>query len=474
MRAGRSPTNRSGIMQMDETNKAQAMPERSAPAGRDRGRSEAQAGGGSDRIVSGAPQGGQTTSGGSAAVGRGGQQRESEGGQGAGQREGFEPRQEGLRRSFEAERGAVRRGGEAVEQGAHGAAEFLRHSAEIGRRGGEAMAETTRHGLGITSGSQDRLMQHAAEEMERTGHRLALVAQEAAEGVRSLMALPAFSAEGMRQAQHAMTQLLEGVATTNLRVTQEWMRRSGPSSLVDLQRRFLREYFDALAEGGWQLLRVARQAAEDSLHPLEDQIRQRRFDGERGGYDEEGRGRMATRRPNGDGGWAAAGRREGGGGEDRSALVSEVMSRDVRLASPEDTVQQVARIMGEEDTGIVPIGEGDRLVGMVTDRDLAVRLVAAGRDPSRTKVREVMSPEIRYVFEDEPVRHVSDVMAEQQVHRLPVLNRQKRLVGIVSIGDIARRNGEAAGEALRGISRPGGRHAQHLPEGPGTPAGRAA
>jgi len=142
----------------------------------------------------------------------------------------------------------------------------------------------------------------------------------------------------------------------------------------------------------------------------------------------------------------------GGFGE---RCVADIMRRDVHLASPDDTVQQAARQMREEDTGALPVGEGDRLVGMVTDRDVAVRLAAEGRDPSRTKVREVMSPEVRYVFEDEDLEHVADNMAEQQVRRLPVMNRQKRLVGVVSIADIAKAaKPHVAGNAL------GGQHQQ--------------
>jgi CBS domain-containing protein len=125
-------------------------------------------------------------------------------------------------------------------------------------------------------------------------------------------------------------------------------------------------------------------------------------------------------------------------------------------------VQQAARVMSEQDTGVLPVGENDRLVGMVTDRDLAVRAVAAGKDPSKTKLREVMSGEPRYVFEDEPLEKAAATMAEQQVQRVPVLNRDKRLVGIVSVGDLAREaGGGSAGQALAGVSRPGGRHNQN-------------
>jgi Mg/Co/Ni transporter MgtE len=99
---------------------------------------------------------------------------------------------------------------------------------------------------------------------------------------------------------------------------------------------------------------------------------------------------------------------------------------------------------------------------MVTDRDVAVRLVAEGKAPARTKVREVMSPEVRYVFEDEGLEHVAENMAEQQLRRLPVVNREKRLVGILSLGDIAsqERGRELAGRALGGVARESRQHNQ--------------
>ena len=103
------------------------------------------------------------------------------------------------------------------------------------------------------------------------------------------------------------------------------------------------------------------------------------------------------------------------------------MSREVKLVGPDDNVRQVAQIMREADTGILPVAEGDRLIGMLTDRDVTVRLVAEGRDPGQTKVRDVMTADVRYVFEDEDLEHVAENMAEQQVRRLPVMNRQKRL-----------------------------------------------
>jgi CBS domain-containing protein len=142
--------------------------------------------------------------------------------------------------------------------------------------------------------------------------------------------------------------------------------------------------------------------------------------------------------------------------------VNEVMSRDVKVASPTDTLQQVAKLMADLDAGAIPVAENDRLVGMVTDRDIAIRGDAKGCDPKRTPVREVMTAEkVKYCFEDEEVEQVAQNMAEQQIRRLPVLNRDKRLIGIVSLGDISTGAKAAiAGDALRGVSERGGLHSQ--------------
>ena len=140
--------------------------------------------------------------------------------------------------------------------------------------------------------------------------------------------------------------------------------------------------------------------------------------------------------------------------------VSECMTRDVRVANPDETLREAARAIAAIDAGVLPIGENDRLVGMITDRDIAVRGVAEGKSPD-AKVREVMSSEVRYCFEDEDANTVLTNMADIQVRRLPVVNRDKRLVGTISLSDLAT-SGEAArtGEALSGISRPGGEHSQ--------------
>ena len=133
--------------------------------------------------------------------------------------------------------------------------------------------------------------------------------------------------------------------------------------------------------------------------------------------------------------------------------VREVMTPDVVIASPEDTLQRAAEMMIDIDAGVLPVGENDRLVGILTDRDITVRAVAAGKEPTECKVREVMSPEIRYIYEDELVEDAARNMTELQVRRLPVLNREKRLVGIVSLGDLALKKKSDAADALRGVSR---------------------
>src|SRR3712207_1132773 len=140
--------------------------------------------------------------------------------------------------------------------------------------------------------------------------------------------------------------------------------------------------------------------------------------------------------------------------------VGEIMTRAVEIASPEDTVQQAASRMAELDVGVLPVGENDRLVGMLTDRDIAIRAVAQGRGPD-TKVREAMTPEVRYCFEDEDLDEVVQNMGENKVRRLPVMSRDKRLVGIVSFGDVALYgDSEQADTAVTAVSEPGGPHSQ--------------
>ncbi len=140
--------------------------------------------------------------------------------------------------------------------------------------------------------------------------------------------------------------------------------------------------------------------------------------------------------------------------------VSEAMTREVRVATPGQTIRDVAKIMAEIDAGAMPVGENDRLVGMITDRDIAIRGVAQGKGPD-TPVREVMSDsKVLYCFEDDDLNDVAKNMGSEQVRRLPVVNKDKRLVGIVSIGNIAQNESKSAGKAVKGVTKPGGAHQQ--------------
>jgi len=140
--------------------------------------------------------------------------------------------------------------------------------------------------------------------------------------------------------------------------------------------------------------------------------------------------------------------------------VSEAMTREVRVATPAQSIRDVAKIMAEIDAGAMPVGENDKLVGMITDRDIAIRAVALGKGPD-TPVREVMSTDqVLYCYEDEEIDHVAKNMADEQVRRLPVVNRDKRLVGIVSLGNVAQKQWKAAQKAVAGVSKPGGSHKQ--------------
>ena len=137
--------------------------------------------------------------------------------------------------------------------------------------------------------------------------------------------------------------------------------------------------------------------------------------------------------------------------------VNEIITHDPEVIRPETALIEAAQKMKSLDIGMLPVCDGDRLVGVITDRDITVRGVAQGYDPKTARVQEVMTPEVIYCFDDEDVKDVAKKMEEKQVRRLPVLNREKRLVGIVSLGDLAVRTGKEklAGEVLERVSAPG-------------------
>jgi uncharacterized protein (DUF2267 family)/CBS domain-containing protein len=136
--------------------------------------------------------------------------------------------------------------------------------------------------------------------------------------------------------------------------------------------------------------------------------------------------------------------------------VADVMSRDVCLVSPDHTLEETARYMAEQDIGFLPVGENDRLVGTITDRDIVARAVACGKN-GQSRVREVMTADVKYCFEDDSVDEVMQDMSDLQIRRMPVMNRNKRLVGIVSLADAAMKYDPAVtGAALGGVTEPTG------------------
>lgn len=140
--------------------------------------------------------------------------------------------------------------------------------------------------------------------------------------------------------------------------------------------------------------------------------------------------------------------------------VKDVMTTEVQLTNPDQTIREAAQMMIEIDAGVLPVAKNDRLVGVITDRDIAVRAVAVGKSPD-TKVSEIMSGEVLYCFDDEDLAHVSRNMSDMKVRRLPVVNRDKRLVGVISLGDLARNeDARTAGRTVSSISRRGGKHSQ--------------
>jgi CBS domain len=165
--------------------------------------------------------------------------------------------------------------------------------------------------------------------------------------MRRMLLLPRLAGGGMQEAQQAMAALLDGVLRTNLRMARDIARMADPTSVLDMQRRFMREHLEAMMEGSARILRAARHAADDTLRPLEQHLH-------------EMRGRRPTRDEDDTAGWWP----QRGSSHHR---VAEVMRTGVRMVAPDDTVQQAARVMAEEGTATLPVGEDGRLVGVVTD-----------------------------------------------------------------------------------------------------------
>lgn len=136
--------------------------------------------------------------------------------------------------------------------------------------------------------------------------------------------------------------------------------------------------------------------------------------------------------------------------------IRDIMTDNVEVVDPNATLQKAAQMMKDLDVGSLPVCDGEKLLGIITDRDITIRATAEGKNPTDTAVCDTMSSGISYCFDDQPVSEAAQMMEERQIRRLPILNRQKRLVGIVSLGDLAVDGGnrQVAGEAITKISQP--------------------
>jgi len=132
--------------------------------------------------------------------------------------------------------------------------------------------------------------------------------------------------------------------------------------------------------------------------------------------------------------------------------VREIMTTGVECLSPDAAIKELANQMKTLDVGFIPICENDRLVGTVTDRDIVIRAVALGRDVNTTKARDTMTQEVVYCFEDDDVKDVADKMRQKDIRRMLILNKDKRLVGVVSLGDISKVEEKESGKTLKDIT----------------------
>ena len=136
--------------------------------------------------------------------------------------------------------------------------------------------------------------------------------------------------------------------------------------------------------------------------------------------------------------------------------LKEIMTADVEVIRPDSSIADAAKKMRSLDVGSLPVCDGERLLGMITDRDITIRATADGRDPNNTRVRDCMSPEIVYCFEDQSAEEAERLMQEKQIRRLPVLTREKQLAGIIALGDLATKTDDVqqVGRTVREISEP--------------------
>jgi CBS domain-containing protein len=354
-------------------------------------------------------------------------------------REGKKTRQrvEGaIDKTSEAVSEASRSGARTMKQGMHIAGEAAERSMEV-------VGTATQRGMQAANEGAREFIEGAAGHVGEMSQRMAKAAERTTEDLRTLMTIPGFGG-GMQDMQHAVTNMCNRVVQANVRAAQEVFRLANPGAIVELQQRFAQQYLNGLIEGSAEILRATRQLADEGLRPIEERLRKTR---EHGSSQHGSHGHEED--------------------EDGMGKVADVMTPGAEIARPDQSVEEAAQLMAEVDTGALPVGENDRLVGMITDRDIALRVTAEGKDPKQTQVGEVMTSGVRYCFDDEDVEHVAQNMADQQVRRLMVVNRDKRLVGIVSLGDIATRESpQISGSALRGMSKTGDQQRAHAGDKP--------
>jgi CBS domain-containing protein len=309
----------------------------------------------------------------------------------------------------EAARGS-RAGARPGERGARTAERLGRDAVD---RGGAVAREGFR--------TLDRQSDETARQMESVTGQIAAEADSAAQDFVRFATLPHLAAKSVEGAHEMAACVARNLIDTNGSVTRALIQKANPAIFFDLHRTIWRQLADGFFDGHAELLRVWHRAVEEGLQPMEATMFH------------AGRGRSH---------------------QGKRATVGQVMTQDVKIVSPDDSVQEAARLMDETDAGALPVAENDRLIGMLTDRDIALRVVAQRKNPAEIRVRDVMTKNVKYCFEDEAVDHVTQNMGEQRVRRLPVVNREKRLVGIISLGDVAGRHSpEHAGYTLGHVSR---------------------
>ena len=134
--------------------------------------------------------------------------------------------------------------------------------------------------------------------------------------------------------------------------------------------------------------------------------------------------------------------------------IAEVMTSHVAVLRPQDSIRRAAQVMDEMNIGSLPVCDGARLVGMITDRDITTRAIAAGLDPETTKVLDAMSEDVRWCWADDDAEQVSELMGEAQIRRIPVIDGNKKLIGMVSLGDLSAKHAPGAAETLEEVSTP--------------------